>query len=246
MPKKQQRREHSQKDATSDAGRLDTRQLILDTAEEIFAEQGIAAASMRSITTQANINMAAVNYHFGTKEALVEAILDRGSRALNDSRLSLLTAPGPSLDNVARLRHVVEAFLKPTFDLNAGKQSPQRRFLRFRARVLTESEPWMREMMSRHYDLTGRLFLDAICNALPHAPRKEVQWRFQFMLGIMVYNMLDTGRIQSITGGQCDPGNFSELMPRVVDAAVGMLSAPYSEYSPEPRATGRVRKAPSA
>lgn len=224
----------------TDAGRLDTRNLILDTAEAIFAEQGIAAASMRSVTTRAQINMAAVNYHFGTKEALVEAILERGSRELNESRLNLLTASSPAMDSEARLRHIVEAFLKPQFDASASKSSPRRRFLKFRARLLTESEPWMREMMSRHYDLTGRLFLEALYSALPHAPRSEVQWRFQFVLGIMVYNMLDTGRIQSITGGQCDPGNFKELMPRAVDAVVGMLNASYTQ-SDERLSSGRQR-----
>ena len=71
---------------------IDTKDRILDTAERLFADKGYPATSLRDITNEAGVNLAAVNYHFGSKEALLSAVLDRRIGPVNEKRLELLDA----------------------------------------------------------------------------------------------------------------------------------------------------------
>ena len=62
----------------------ETRDRILDAAERLFVEHGFEGTSMRMITGAANANLAAVNYHFGSKDALIQAVFRRGYQLLVD------------------------------------------------------------------------------------------------------------------------------------------------------------------
>src|SRR5690606_34005678 len=77
-------------DAMNEIRSSSTREAILDSAEALFARQGHDGTSMRQITSEAGVNLAAVNYHFGSKEALVQAVLKRRLAVLNHERLRLL------------------------------------------------------------------------------------------------------------------------------------------------------------
>ena len=71
---------------------MNTKDRILDTAERLFARDGFEATSLRSITAEAGVNLAAINYHFQSKEALVQAVIGRRMGPMNDRRLALLDA----------------------------------------------------------------------------------------------------------------------------------------------------------
>src|SRR5271166_6534149 len=89
--------------------RPDTKTRILDAAEKLFGEKGFDATSLRDITTEADVNLAAVNYHFQSKESLIEAVILRGAGPVNDRRLAMLEATGPK----ASVEQIVEAFVGP-------------------------------------------------------------------------------------------------------------------------------------
>src|SRR5688572_26196161 len=92
----------------------DTRGRLLDAAERLFAAKGFEATSLRDVTAKAKANLAAVNYHFGSKEALVRAVFERRLGEVNRRRLALL-------DGIGRVRpapeQILHAFIAPTFDL---------------------------------------------------------------------------------------------------------------------------------
>src|SRR5215472_3578898 len=101
---------------------MNTKTKILNTAERLFAHHGIEATSLRAITAQAGVNLAAVNYHFQSKEALLHAVIARRVEPMNQKRLALLDAseaeagPGP-----LPLEKVLDAFLRPVFEVLSGQ-----------------------------------------------------------------------------------------------------------------------------
>jgi len=95
----------------------DTKERILDAAERLFADHGFPATSMRDITQEAGVNLAAVNYHFGSKEALMIAVLDRSTAPVNRARLEQLDAlEAAAGDAPVETEQIVRAFLTPLFE----------------------------------------------------------------------------------------------------------------------------------
>ena len=95
--------------------RTGTRERLLATAEELFATRGIDAVSVRDITEAAGANIAAVNYHFGSRRGLIDAIVERRADALGTRRAELLDAlngAGP-----VDIRALIQAMVLPTAEL---------------------------------------------------------------------------------------------------------------------------------
>ena len=97
---------------------IETKERLLDVAERLFADFGYRATSLRDITSEAGVNLASVNYHFGSKDALLAALLDRRFAPVNHRRLELLDELEASADGAVGLRDLVRAFLSPPFDLH--------------------------------------------------------------------------------------------------------------------------------
>src|SRR5579871_4179574 len=89
--------------------RLDTKSKILDAAEKLFGIKGFEATSLRGITAEADVNLAAVNYHFQSKDSLIDAVIARRLEPVNRRRLEMLAAAGPN----ATVEQLVEAFVLP-------------------------------------------------------------------------------------------------------------------------------------
>ena len=166
-------------------GQADTKTSLLDAAERLFAERGIAGASMRAITRAANANLAAVHYHFGSKEGLVGAVFERRLGPLNRRRLDRLTAlaeTGRDRDAAA----VVEAFVGPALRM-VGRDPGGRAFAQLLARAVLEPGAGSRELVLEQFAEVIDRFTSALCRALPRLSREEVQWRFHFMIGSLAF-----------------------------------------------------------
>src|SRR5258707_11212930 len=107
------------------AAKIDTKQRILDSAERLFAQSGFAATSLRSIIADAKVNLAAIHYHYHSKEALLEAVILRRLEPLNRRRLEMLDACERVADGKPSVESILEAFIAPTFravnDSESGK-----------------------------------------------------------------------------------------------------------------------------
>src|SRR5258706_10605789 len=95
--------------------KLDTKQRILDSAERLFAARGVEAASLRTIIADAKVNLAAIHYHYHSKDALLDAVLKRRLEPINRERLALLDACGER----PRLEAVLDAFIAPAVRVSA-------------------------------------------------------------------------------------------------------------------------------
>ncbi len=163
----------------------DTKTKLLDVAERLFAEKGIHAISLRNIISEAEVNLAAIHYHFGSKEALLREVFSRRIKPVNEERLrrldELLAVSGNAKTDLAAL---VRAFLEPVVRIRF--ESPNRTLIIMKlVHQLQADSGDLREVF---YDLVEGVisrFMDAFGEALPHLSTGELFWRFKFMLGVL-------------------------------------------------------------
>lgn len=208
-----------------------TRESILDTAEALFAQQGHDGTSMRQITAAAGVNLASVNYHFGSKESLVQAVLKRRLEVLNRERLRLLD----ELETQAEGRplkpsQIVDAFFGTLLRLAADPAQAGSTFLPLLERTMTDPSDFIRALFAEEYADVLERYRNALFAALPDVPRAEIMWRFQFMLGATSYAIIGTDLLRSVTGWTIDdaeqPDNPNLLLPRLMSFLLGGLRSP--------------------
>lgn len=205
---------------------LDTTERLLESAELLFARNGYAGTSLRMITADAGANIAAVNYHFGNKEGLLTAVLDRVVGELNAERIELLDAAeraaAPSHPSVEA---VLTAFLLP--DLHAIEELRSRDPLlpRFVSRMYSESSDLMTELMGRQFAEVQQRFYVAFADALPDVPLGEIAWRLNLIVGVVVYLFADV----DITGQPPMVGEPEATLRRLLAVTVPMMTAPQAK-----------------
>jgi AcrR family transcriptional regulator len=176
-----------------------TRSRLLDAAERMFSENGISATSLRAITSEAGANLAAVNYHFGSKAGLIEEVYARRIRPLNEERLRLLEEARQTAGNgPVPLEAILRAFVEPVRLACGDPRQGGVRFLRLMARVNMEPGEEVRQLVYRQFVQTGMHFQGALREALPHLRPDEIFVRFRFALGAMFFTfaqVLDPERL---------------------------------------------------
>jgi AcrR family transcriptional regulator len=182
----------------------ETRTRILDAAEELFMLHGFEATSMRQLTAQAGVNLAAVNYHFGSKDALIEAVFRRRLDVMNAARIAELDrlekeAAGRPLATEAIIRAFIGASLRMIEDAREGG----RNFIRLLGRTYTDPQKQIRALIGQLYAPAMERFKAAFERALPQMPREELVWRLHFMFGTLAYTLAATDTVQLIAG--CKP-----------------------------------------
>jgi AcrR family transcriptional regulator len=217
------------------ASRPSTRQRLMEASEQLFADHGWKAVSVRAIVAAADVNLAALHYHFGSKEQLLAEIFAAHAKPIVEERMRLLAEVDRS-GETPELEAILEAFLRPALAVGSDRQFGGRSFVKLRARLATEPESFSRKILASAFDESSSAFLAALGRALPEIPRADLEWRFHFMLGAMVYTMADAGRIQSLTGGRCDPVKIDDALRHIIPfLAAGFRSAPASVASIKPR-----------
>ncbi len=202
----------------------DTRNRLLDAAECLFARHGIEGASLRSITAEAGANLAAIHYHFGSREALIQAVFARRLEPLNRERLRLLDAVEAG-DAPPALEAILKAFIAPALRLGQDPAHGGREFMCLMGRLWAEQGEMTRAIVEQ-FDDVFRRFTAALSRALPHLSRPELLWRFFFTLGSMGMPLFGTDIIKQRTGGLCDPSDVEATFDRLVAFVAGGLRAP--------------------
>lgn len=171
---------------------ITTKDRILRAAEQLFAQRGFDGASLRRVTATAGVNLAAVNYHFGSKEKLVEQVLRRRLDVLNARRLEALINVEGRPDTT--LERVLEAYIRPGLELSydAGGEL----FMRMLARAFAEHDERLREFLSESYGHVMRRFAAEFARVLPHLSKLELYWRMDLVTGALTLAMSGFGMIQ--------------------------------------------------
>ncbi len=168
----------------------DTKERILDAAEDLFAHKGFAGTSLRSLTKAAHVNLAAVNYHFGSKEALIEKVIKRRLLPLNKLRMEKIEEEREAARQENRPPDVaaaLRAFVEPT--ISFSRSAPGRNFTTMVGRALTESDETPRQVFLENIRPLFHLLFSTICEARPDIPAATIFWRIHFFIGSMVHTM---------------------------------------------------------
>ena len=181
-----------------------TKDRILGAAEELFAQYGFAGTSLRQVTSHADVNIAAVNYHFGSKDNLVNEVFRRRMDEMTAARLGQLEQARSA--HPGDLRAVLAAFVEPALALAQDRQSGGA-FVRVIARAYAEKNDNLRKFLSDHYGHVLREFGKAIDACIPGLSKEELYWRLDFLAGSLTYAMADFGLIKR-------PHNISETAHR--------------------------------
>lgn len=163
----------------------DTRQRLLDAAEILFAERGFADASLRAITARAKANLAAVNYHFGSKDALIRAVFARRLEPLNAERLRRLTALEAGGRPVT-VEAALAAFIEPSLRLRREGVHGER-FTRLLSRMLIDGSEASRALLRDRYASVLEQFQRTLARTLPQLSAGELRWRLYFTLGVLSF-----------------------------------------------------------
>lgn len=206
-----------------------TRERILTTAEQLFAEGGVATTSLRTITSLARVNLAAVNYHFGSKEALIEAVYERRLGPLNRARLTNLDAL-EQRGGTPTVEDLVGAFVDPIVAFSSQDARDGIVFMRLLAQTYSEAAQYFHKLFGREYESVVKRYRAALARALPDLPAGELDWRLQFMVGAVNHAVADTVYLRMVGGtGNHDLARAArELVPFI---AAG-LRAPSSHNVP--------------
>lgn len=170
-----------------------TKERILGVAETLFARHGFAGASLRQVTAAAKVNLAAVNYHFGSKESLIEEVFRRRLDELNRYRLAALAAVNANPEHV--LEDVLDAFVRPALEQSMDSAGGAA-FVRVLARAYAEHDERLRKFLSDNYGHVLREFATAFARLLPHLDKEELYWRLDIVAGALTYAMADFGMIK--------------------------------------------------
>lgn len=186
---------------------VNTRLNLLDTAELLFSQQGISATPLRQITEQAGANLAAVNYHFGSKLGLAREVLRRRLDELNTQRIARLDEM-QAADLAITLEDLLAALIEPALMMSRDEKLGGMRFVRLLARAYAENDRELHRFLREHYSHVMRRFATAMGKILPAMDNATLRWHLDFVIGALTYAMADFG------------GHFSHMNQVNIDASV--------------------------
>ncbi len=199
---------------------IDTKERILDSAQRLIGSQGYAATSVRHIISEAGVNLAAIHYHFGSKEDLLSALIERKAAGVNEARLKLLDrAEAEAGRGPLCITKVLEAWFLPMAEAADGDPS----FVLLMGRLMAEG--MLQTIVQKHFRIPAERITAALRRALPELPDEEFRWRMHFMFGAMAYTMCGRNEITGVGG---DPRDFSGRIDRLITFLIAGFQAPVS------------------
>lgn len=208
----------------------DTAKSILNAAEELFSEKGFAETSLRNITTKAGVNLAAVNYHFGSKKSLIQAVFARflspfceGLDSALDNYQQQLKGDKPDLNSLL--------MLLPSTALQSGGDSQVRLgiFMRLLGLAYSQGQGHVRKFLKAEYGLVFRRYMELMTEASPQLNDEERFWRIHFMLGATVFTLSGTDALTAMAEREFGvETNIGQVIEKLIPFLGSGLTAPAS------------------
>jgi AcrR family transcriptional regulator len=194
---------------------IKAKELILNAAERLFAQNGYAGTSMRQIAEEAGVAQALIHYHCKTKELLYEMIIEKRSTMINSIRRQKLkqcfdVAPG----GVPSLEDVLQSFIRPAIE--SGRYSWGRDFSQMLAKTAVSDDARSLGLVHKYYDPIAREYIEALQKVMPELSRSEVYWGYLMTTSTVVSSMARTGRINRLSEGVLGDDNNEQLIVRLI------------------------------
>jgi AcrR family transcriptional regulator len=201
-----------------------TRTAILAAAERLYADRGFGDVTLRDIVAAADVNLAAVNYHFGSKDELIAELFVTRSLATNRERLNALKAAELAGGGRADIDAVLRALVGPPLHGCLGPNRQRSDAARFMIRASIESVPAIRKIRNREIDHLRR-FAAAMRRSLPDHSDADIYWGLHFALAMAHQTIRDGERLTKLSDGLCDLNEVADIIERIVAVSVVALTA---------------------
>lgn len=201
---------------------------LLSAAEELFAEFGHESVSLRQLTARAGVNVASVNYYFGSKEALTEAVFEEIARKANAYRRETLDRlSGPVSDQQAHLKELIGAFVEPY--LGEGNEVSGRLLARFFLQHRLQPTKGTQWITDTYHNPIAKEYIAELSRVCPHIKGDEIFWRYLFMVNTLVISSAETTSYQRLAilsdGALSNPSNAERKEALVRFLVSAFLSA---------------------
>lgn len=231
------RKKPSLPEATAAKPKDSTRSKIVTAALRVFATRGFEAASLKEITTASETNVAAIHYHFGSKESLIREVLQTVADPINRLRIEMLERQPAGSSRT--LEHVLEALLAPPIRLSADTTGDGRLLTRIILQARALPSEFTNTALVQQYDSMALHFVQALREAEPGLSEADAFWRYAFAIGAMHYIVADSDaanhRLNRLSGGLCDTDDPEAILRQLIAFVVaGMRARPASTPHPKP------------
>jgi AcrR family transcriptional regulator len=223
--------------------RPSARERLLDCAERLFAEHGLRGVSLRAINADAGLSPAALHYHFGTRQALVEALLERRMDELMQRRREILD----SLETEAGQptpRGVLDALLRPMVELLAQEDEAGRRYVRLLARLQSDGDLDEAFVMERYRAGIDRIE-PLLQRALPEQPASLVRLRLLLCIELFMRALAEWQALAATWRDDEPALSLDAFVASLTDFLCGGLEAPVAEAAPRAASALRAHERPT-
>ncbi len=204
---------------------LSTKERILNSTEKLIAEHGFAELSIRKISLKAHTNLAAINYHFGNKEQLINQVLERRLNNLFEVRMKMLHDLNQGDEKLAcNLEQILHAFIAPALYMINDEHQGGKVFMKVLARAYAEQSDSLHDLLAKRYTPIIKEFAEAIHLACPELPKNTIFWRFHFIIGALTYAMGDFGA-SSMAKQMPEAEYFNKSVEELIQFAVASLTS---------------------
>ncbi len=202
----------------------DTKTHILDAAERLFAEKGFDGTAIREITRAASVNVAAIHYHYGSKEEVLRGVTDRIVGRLNSRRFELLDrALADAQPHPASIEAILDAFIRPDIEVLQKLQERGPTVAHFLGRTYMDPTPWIQQMAQEQFAEAQTRFIPVLATALDHLTFEEILWRGRRMAAILIH-LFATWPDDGMTDAEAD-----DTLARLIRFLAPALQAPAPE-----------------
>ncbi len=170
----------------------DTKEQIISVAERLFAELGFTGTTLRNVVSEAGVNLAAVNYHFGSKENLFRAVVARFARPVVAKELNLLSKLTARAE-LPSVEEILTAMLQPSLEILAQDENTRLVRAQFMGRCRTEPEP-IQSIAYTEFAPALEPFLDVLQQVLPEQSRSQLSWKFDLVITALVRVLMEAGK----------------------------------------------------
>ena len=190
-----------------------TKERLLVVAGELFADRGFDSVSLRMITDRANVNLASVNYHFGSKEELIGAVVDDIVRPVNERRLSLLSLIDYTTQDP--IRKIIHAFIDPVFDLS-DSGNDDNKYYKLISRCIASRDERVSSIIIKQFPEVLAQFVSALTKALPSINSNSAHLKIMFMAGALAHSLFHYENLLLISEGRFDLNSTEVLKSELV------------------------------
>jgi AcrR family transcriptional regulator len=221
---------------SKEASGVATRRRLLEAAEQLFSEQGFDRVSVRDITERAGANVAAVNYHFSSREGLVEQVMERYINPVNEERVARLDAlERRAGSKPVAIEELLDAFVRPFATQVRRSELSEQLFYKLMGRIMGDQVPQLPASVMAGFERMLTRFRKAFGKALPGVETEELVWRIHFTVGAMVHTMAHGETLSRLTDGASGRPSMESTLSRFIRfAAAGMRQ----DAEPVPAAGG--------